>query len=330
MTYDVITIGSATRDVFVRSKAMEVRQEKESQTGALVCLPLGSKVEVNEIHFATGGSAINAAVTFARQGLRAATVAKVGDDPDGNIVWDEMKSYGIVTLTELVNGQQTAYSVLLSTYTGERTILVARGISEHLTEKDFSWNDLKQTKWWYVTHLGGESAKLFAPLLNFAHENNISVALNPGKAQLAMGAELVPLLKYVKVFILNKEEAAYLTGVPYTDEDGIFAKLDEWVDGIAVMTKGSDGLKVSDGKYRWSAGILKEPLLADRTGAGDAFGSGFTSALIKGMSVEDAIQLGSANATGVIGEWGANNGLLAPDDSMDKFGKLSLDKKEIV
>jgi len=72
---------------------------------------------------------------------------------------------------------------------------------------------------------------------------------------------------------------------------------------------------------------LSEPLYVDRTGAGDAFGSGFVSALIKGASLDEALQLGSANATGVLGEWGANEGLLEAGDDVYKYGKLDIKKK---
>ena len=81
---------------------------------------------------------------------------------------------------------------------------------------------------------------------------------------------------------------------------------------------------VSDGKSRWDAPALKEPIYTDRTGAGDAFGSGFTTVRIRGGSVEDAIQFGSANATAVLGEWGSNQGLLSREEDPLKYGILNI------
>ena len=96
------------------------------------------------------------------------------------------------------------------------------------------------------------------------------------------------------------------------------------------MTKGPKGVEVSDGKTRWSAGVLPLKKIVDRTGAGDAFGSGFISALIeKPGDIEYAIQLASANATGVLTEWGAENGLLKKGDSAHKYGKLQVKKVAI-
>ncbi len=327
--YDIITIGSVTRDLFVRSSEMEIRKDSRAKTKQAICFSLGSKIEVDEIHFETGGSAMNSAVTFARQGLKVGMIARVGSDLGGRGAQEYAQECGIDFLIKPTKNGQTAYSILLASPGGERTILVYRGISEHLIRKDIPWAKLSQAKWWYMTHLGGESAKQFVPLLQYAEKNHISVAFNPGKTQLKLGKKLVPLLKGVKILILNREEASYLTGVPYAQEEKIFFTLDKGMSGMVVRTEGPRGVKVSDDTHRWSAGVLKEPVLVDRTGAGDAFGSGFVSAIIHGKSIEEAIQLGSANATGVIGKWGASKGLLSRRDSIYKFGRLKIEKRAI-
>jgi len=138
---------------------------------------------------------------------------------------------------------------------------------------------------------------------------------------------LYSLMNYADLFIVNQEEAAVITGVPYQKKRQIFKKLDELVHGRVIMTKGSRGVEVSDGKTLWSAGVL--PLdkseIVDRTGAGDAFGSGFVAALMrKPNNIEYAIQFASANATGVLTEWGANHGLLKRGDSPNKYGVLQI------
>ncbi len=47
-----------------------------------------------------------------------------------------------------------------------------------------------------------------------------------------------------------------------------------------------------------------------KTGAGDAYASGFLAALIHGKSPVDAMKWGAANAAGVIQKIGAHRGLL--------------------
>jgi ribokinase len=48
----------------------------------------------------------------------------------------------------------------------------------------------------------------------------------------------------------------------------------------------------------------------DRTGAGDAFASTLTAALVKGMSLEDALRWAPINSMSVVQEVGAQAGLL--------------------
>src|SRR3989338_7188345 len=294
--YDVVTIGSATRDVFVIPGEFEIEEGAKYKTGKAVCFSLGSKIDVPEIYYKTGGSAINAAVTFARQGLKTACLAKIGNDSRGQSIRDRLKETGVSDELVVVDKKRlTGYSIIL-TAEGNRTVLVHRGSTEYLCrEEGIPLKNLKQTKWFYISHLGGESSNIFSPLIQFASENGIKVALNPGSTQLKMGEKLYPYL-------------------------------DNTVRGFLIMTKGSDGFTACDNKSTYRAGVLKEPKYVDRTGAGDAFGSGTVSAIIKEQSLDTALETGSANATGVLAEWGANEGLLSAGDDIYKFGKLNIEK----
>ena len=44
-----------------------------------------------------------------------------------------------------------------------------------------------------------------------------------------------------------------MTKIPFENESEIFKKIDEICPGIIVMTKGEQGVVVSDGKYLYSA-----------------------------------------------------------------------------
>jgi sugar/nucleoside kinase (ribokinase family) len=316
--FDIITFGSATRDMFVTSKNFQAIKSDDFVSGKGLCVSAGSKIYVDDIIFASGGGATNCAATFALQDLKTACVTKVGDDPGGNAVIDELKKLGVNTGFILKDKKfKTAYSVILSPPHGERTILVYQGASHELRKEEIFWRELK-ADWFYLSGLSGVSSEIFEPIINFAHENEIKVAVNPGEAQLKMGIDrLEPILNKIDVFILNKEEATRLTCLPYNAEKEIFKRLDNWISGIAVMSKGPEGVMVSDGRDIYSAGIPKSGIL-DRTGAGDAFGSGFIAGLIQkskhkrpdSAAIEHAIQLGTANATGTVQSLGAKTGLL--------------------
>lgn len=327
--FDVITIGTATRDVFVKSEAFRILTDARFSTGKAECLTLGSKIDVENLLFATGGGATNTAVTFARQGFKVACLCRLGEDSGGQDVIEELEKEGI-TAELIIRDKKniTAYSIILSSISGERTILVYRGASKYFKKNEVPWQQLK-AKWFYLTHLSADSAEIFMPLLDFAKENGIKVAVNPGESQIKLGKESwKEILKKIDLIILNREEAGELTGVDYKDINNIFKTFDGLMGGITVMTDGPNGVWVSDGKIIYKSGIYKEKKVVDRTGAGDAFGSGFLAGLLRKSgegaeifspeAIEYAIRLGSANATSVVEHIGAKNIILTQEDFEDK------------
>ncbi len=323
--FDVITIGTATRDAFFEGVNFTKIKDSRFRVGEGVCLPFGSKVEVPKITFTTGGVGTNTAATFARQELKTAIVCRVGSDVSGEEIIRALKKEKINT--EFIQKDKdvpTAYSVIFLAESGERTILSYKGAGEDLAEKEIPWKKLK-TKWFYIGSLGGNE-KLLQNLFSFAQKNKIKIAGNPGGRELKILKARPELLNHYDVFIVNQEEASYLTDISYQREKEVFKKLDRWVNGIVVMTRGPKGLIVSDGKTLWQAGIFKEKKIIDRTGAGDAFGSGFVSGLMQKQDVEYAIYLGSANATAEVEVIGAKQGIINKKDFLrsPRWGKLEI------
>ena len=68
--YDIITFGSATQDVFMSSRELKVVEDEKFITKKGLCVPLGSKMHINDVFFTMGGCGANTAITFALQGLK--------------------------------------------------------------------------------------------------------------------------------------------------------------------------------------------------------------------------------------------------------------------
>ncbi|MFH0987288.1 MAG: carbohydrate kinase family protein [Patescibacteria group bacterium] len=337
MKYDVITFGSATRDVFLKGDGFKEVTEKKFFSGRGICLSLGSKIPIKEINFDSGGGGINAAFTFKNQGLKVAFCGMVGDDFAGQDLTKELRRKRISTDFLFIDkSHHTNYSIIILAG-DERTILAYRGASEYLDRKRVPLKKLA-SKWFYIAPLSGKALQLCEFLLKLAKKNRISVALNPSKEQLSLPKEkLKRMLSLTDVVFLNQEEASLATKLPHNKEEQIFRTLDKWVRGIVVMTKGPFGVVVSDGNYLYSAGIFKTKVV-DRTGSGDAFGSGFIMGLIKATgnqqpvtskAIEYAMQFGSANATSGLKKLGAKNGLLVRGEDIFKFGKLKISKRKL-
>ncbi|KKR03692.1 MAG: Carbohydrate kinase [Parcubacteria group bacterium GW2011_GWF2_39_13b] len=309
--FDIITFGSAARDIFIRSKDFKIIESADFVTGKALAVGAGEKVYADEVVFSSGGGGSNCAATFALQGFRTAYVGLVGHDLSGREIIKELSGLGVETdFIKITNQANTPVSVVLSVPEKERSILVYEGASHLLSKEDVPWEKIKQAKWFYLSGLSGESSKVFPEIINFAKNNGIKIAVNPGHDQLFKDLEILKsLLDKIDILIVNSEEASIITGIDYKKEDKLFAKFDDLVPGIAVMTKGLEGVAVSDGRIIYSAGIPKSGYV-DRTGSGDAFGSGFISGIIEKNDIEYAIQLGTANATSKVQQIGAKNGLL--------------------
>ena len=334
MKFDVITIGSATRDGFFEGIDFLSVEGKCFVANKGICLPLGAKIRVPKVHFLTGGSATNTAVSFARQGLKTAIICRVGDDISGKTIIEEQKEEKIDTqFIQKDYLMPTAYSVIFLTSSGERTILSYKGCAENLTVQEIPWKKI-QTRWLCIGSLGKEK-NILKDIIEFAVSKNIKLAINPGWHELNWLKKHPKWLEKFEIFICNQEEAACFTDIPYNKEKKIFKKLDDLVKGIVVMTKGKNGVSVSNGKTLWKAGIFnKKKKIMDATGAGDAFASGFISVFIKQKEInekviKEAIRVGSANACSVVEYIGTKPGILYKKDlKKSQFKNLKIQKYE--
>ncbi len=338
VNFDVITIGSATRDAIFKSKDFKNIENKEFNTGRALAISLGSKIKIDEIYFTTGGAATNSAATFRRQGLKTSAIFRIGNDVSGKTIKEEMAKEKIdVSFIQTDQKTATGYSAVLEESGGERTILSFRGANNNLSNKQIPWNKFK-TKWLYLSSLSGD-LNILKSGINYKQKNDVLIAWNPGGEDLKIGLNnLLPYLKNIDVFIANQEEISNLLNIPFKEIGLIFKKFDEIIKGIAIITRGPQGSMLADNKTIFEAGIFKEDKIVDRTGAGDAFGSGFITGLIQKKytpqkynkeTLKYALTLASANATSKVEHIGAKYGLLTKKEFLnsDRFKNLQINMK---
>jgi ribokinase len=301
----IVTFGAATQDVFLTGKALHARRDVRTRD-YVEQFPLGAKVVVDGLHIDTGGGGTNASVTFARQGFETEYIGKIGHDQAGAEVIRVLKREGVATGRVAYDSKLgTAYSTILVASSGERTVLNYQGASHNLDVKDIPIRTL-EADWFYITSLKG-NMKLLEKLLKHANQRGIQVAIDPGEQELAQAKKLRGMLPLVTVLKANAQELAHLFGGQSLRETVAKA---EGVCPFVVGTDGSAGSYAAVGGRLYQAGIYQKVKAVDRLGAGDAFGSGLVSALAKGLAIEDALSLGSANATSVVAQYGAKAGIL--------------------
>lgn len=302
----IVSVGAAVQDVFLSHSDEFAPVSDKSTHEQFMQLNLGAKADVNNITFSTGGGATNAAVTFARQGLHALFMGTIGHDPAGQAVLSDLDQEGVDTKHISYSDKfSTGYSVLLLAPTGERTILTYRGASTHYHEKDFDLSHV-DADWMYVSSMSG-SFDVLHKLFSHARQKGIKVMFNPGKGELSHPDKLRGLLEDVEVLSVNKDEMQLLVEGQSMEELTVHGL--HYVP-VVIVSDGPNGVCASDGKTIVKAGMYQDVKVTDRTGAGDAFGSGFLSQWAQDKPLVDSIVFASANSTSVVQHIGAKTGIL--------------------
>lgn len=300
----IIAIGAAVQDVILRGRIFEPHRDEDGDK--IEEFELGSKNEVDAITHSTGGGATNAAVTFARQGLRSYFMGRIGDDVAGKVVLDALRQDNVDTsLVSYSKELGTGFSTILLAPNGERTVMVYRGASSHYQLKETDFLN-RMASWFYISSLSGDMKSL-GMIVSYAKKHNIKIAINPGKEELKAKKELKALLPSFDILSLNKEEMSSLFNGETTRDLAIAAAKQV---PIVLVTDGPKGSVACDGEKTYKAGMYEDVPVIDRLGAGDAFTSGFVAAIARGQSIEEALTLASANSTSVVTQIGTKAGIL--------------------
>lgn len=307
----ILTIGKTVQDVFMASDEFDPHQKGKVM---YTYLPLGLKMEVENVDFRTGGNAGNVAVTCARQGLDVEYMWTLGHDPASETILRELDHEGVRTSRVVQKDRyQAGYSTILIATNGERTILNHRGVSTDKTGRDLDFSAIHDADWVYPTSLANGGLELLRKIIDEAVAHNTKVMLNPAGPELSERDKLRSLLEDVDVLCVNKEEMMQLVH-GQTSEELVMHGLS--VCPVVIVSDGPNGVVASDGKSLVAAGMYEDVPVIDRTGAGDAFASGFLSMWSQGKSLKESIMFASANSTSVVGQVGAKAGILAAHTSL--------------
>jgi ribokinase len=299
----VVAIGAAVQDVFLEGNLFKPRN---NGNGLVEEFKLGTKNEVDNVTYSTGGGATNASVTFARLGLHSSYMGRVGDDIAGRAVMEELHKDGVDTsLVKKSSDKGTGYSLILLSPSGERTILTYRGASQQYDIKNSDFHSIKPD-WFYISSLSGDFESLQA-IVEYAQDHGIKIAINPGEKEIKHHQEFKKLMPSFNILSVNKEEMEQLYGT--ADLHTLLKKANEQIE-IVVVTDGAKGSYVADRQNIYKAGMYEDVPVIDRAGAGDAFCSGFVAQITLGESIKHAITYGSANSTSVVSKIGAKTGIL--------------------
>lgn len=321
---DVISVGDIVTDAFIKLLDDQA-VAYENEEGKWLAVPFATKIPFDHAEVIEAvGNAANAAVAFARLGLESAFVTNVGSDAHGRDMIAALDKNDVDTRFVRINrGKKSNYHYVLW-YKEERTILIKH------EEYDYHWPHLTPSetpKWLYFSSISEHAIEYHDQVADWLdHHKDVKLAFQPGTFQMEAGAErLRRNYQQTEVLILNREEAVTVGGGNHENIHDLFDKLHKLGPKIVVITDGPEGAYASDGSNRFKMPLYPDPAPpVDRTGAGDSFASTFVAALIKGNTIEGALQWAPINSMNVVQKVGAQAGLLS-EKEIEHFLRTSPD-----
>lgn len=313
---DIISLGDATLDTFVGLNEAMVNCSINKDS-CQFCFNYADKIPVTSWQATIGGNAANNAVAMSRLGLAAALWTIVGEDTVGQQIKATMRSEKVSPSLIQADKKSPSNQSFIINFQGERTILIHHNHRRYILPK------LPKSAWLYLTSMGEGSEKIFPALAQHIKKTKVKLAFNPGTFQLKLGGRgLKIMLELTEALFLNVEEAARLLAVPAERDIHVLTQgLLALGPKIVIITDGPKGAHAGDGVKCWKMPIQDQALVVERTGAGDAFASGFLSALLHGEMAAEALRWGTLNSASVIGQVGPQAGLL-PLAAMKKQLKI--------
>lgn len=326
--YNLITIGDIVIDTHVQIDDASLECQLKNRPCQL-CLDYASKIPITDSFQSLGGNAANMAVGATKLGLKTTIISSVGNDSNGRLAISELNKREVNTeYIYIEDNNQTRYSIVL-TFQSERTIL-----SFHKKRK-YVWPEpMPATDWVYYTGLSTGFEKIQANLIAWLKKHpTVRLAINPGSYQLKHHlAEVKNCINKADILIVNLQEAEKILNTNLKKEKTVNALIHGLLNlgaGEVVITDAQKGAWVGSLEEIWQMGSYPVKVVA-KTGAGDAFSSGYVTARCLGYNRPQALRWGIANSCGVITQVGAQNGLLTKDELQKMLAKYADIKPKLI
>jgi ribokinase len=198
---------------------------------------------------------------------------------------------------------------------------------------------MTQPKWLYLSSLASNSLDYHMQIAEYVNKNpEVKLVFQPGTFQIKLGTEkLKGIYERTEIFFCNIEEAKIILNMSGGGKDKEeVRKLAEAMTNLGpklvILTDGANGAYAYDAREGKSNLFFMRPYPdpkppVDRTGAGDAFASTFTSAIILGKTTEEAMRWAPINSMSVVQYVGAQKGLLTRKQLEDYLAKAPADYK---
>jgi ribokinase len=249
-----------------------------------------------------GGAGANVAVWLARAGAAVTLIGRVGDDAAGRAAAEGLRAEGVDARLAIDPARPTGTCVVLVEPGGERSMLPDAGANAGLEAVGLPDDGAHLHLAGYaLLHPGSRPAA--RALLAAARSAGLGISVDPSSAtplQRTGAATFLEWVGGVDLLLPNRDEAAVLTGMP--DPKAAARALASHAREVVVKL-GAQGALWTDGETQLRVPAV-EVLVADTTGAGDAFAAGVLAARLAGAEPADALGAGCALAAEAVAREG--------------------------
>jgi ribokinase len=303
---DLIGCGAVNLDLIYRLPASFELSDQLPARGAEEGLdeetrvPLDAALAEHEPFRSGGGQAANVVYALRRFGHQAVMLGRVGDDPDGERLAEELGPEATQLLVR--HGTSGRVYVLLDEG-GERRNLVSPGTNDQFAAADLP-KRLPHARFAYFSSFVGDEPLAGQLALLERLPRDTDVAFDPGELYAARGVKrYLPLLQQTAYLFATEHELELLCGVELSGAIEFLLKVG--VDTI-VCKMGERGARLIT--RRGEIYVPPSPtLVVDVTGAGDLFAAGFLGGLLEELPLEAAGRLAAWTAARGIGGLGRSS-----------------------
>lgn len=306
--YNLITIGDATIDTFIRIHDAAVQCDIHHEE-CKICINYGDKIPVDSISHSVAGNAANTAIGAATLGLNTAIYANLGDDEEGHLIKRTLEAKGVDGKYITVDTTKNSNLSVILTFQGERTAFV------YHQPWFYHLPNLDNCDWLYFTSVAESftNSNIVDEICHYIDNTGAKLAFSPGTFQIKANVKRYPkLLERCELLIINLEEAKKVLEIDIAKTIAPLELLSQLLllgPKNVVITDSEEGSYATDGKNNYKLGIFPVQVV-EKTGAGDAYTSAFISGLVYGLPMDEAMVWGTINASQVISKNGPLGGLM--------------------
>ncbi len=253
------------------------------------------------ISYTPGGSATNVAVAAMRLGIQSAICSILGFDAYGMEVIKQLINERVdVSNIKIDYHKPTGISMVIVNEAGEPIIIQSLGANEPFPISYLNVHAIESAKHFHMTGTDPKVLEKAAEIAKTSKKNKVMVSFDPGRSISHMGyQQLMPIIKNIDYFIINRREAASLAGIPKeTDIFEIITNLQNKIPtNITLVIKGGSKETIVKSTHEFFALPPYKVKVFDTIGAGDAFAGGMIVGLLQKKSLKDALIMGHANAS---------------------------------